>query len=305
MDQLSGRGRLAFVNKISPPKFFRRQIHGARHLIEVALHGENTLRRAESAKRAVRRSVGRHGPRMDAHVGAEIRPRRVNRSAREHHGRKRRVRAAVNHEIDVHRHQLAVARDAGAMPRARRMALGGRHHVFRAVVNNFHGLPGLPRQKRRVPRDHRGIFFLAAESAAGLRLNHANFFRRQIEQWHERLVHVVGTLQRSPDRHAVRGICRRDHALVFDVELFLRAGPILAFDDDVRLRPCGVHVAFFHVIRLEDVVLSKNNGAFRDGILDRKNRGQRLDIDLHRAARLLEQISIRMREQDDRLLRDD
>ncbi len=182
VDHLAGRGRLALANEISPPEFFRRQIHGARHLIDVALDGENALRRAESAKRAVRRSVGGHGPRMDAHIGAEVRPRRVNRSAREHHGRKRRVRAAIDHEIDVHRHQLAVARDSGAMPRARGMALGGRHHVFRAVVNNFHALAGLPRQQRRVPRDHRRIFFLAAEAAAGLRLNHANFFRGETEQ---------------------------------------------------------------------------------------------------------------------------
>ena len=141
VDQLSGRRRLSLAHKISPPKFVRRQVHGACYLIEVAFHRENTLRRAETAKRAVRRSVGRHGLRMDAHVGTDVGPRRVNRAAREHHGRKRRVSAAINHEIDVHRHQLAVARDAGAVPRARWMALGGRHHVFRAVVNNFHGLP--------------------------------------------------------------------------------------------------------------------------------------------------------------------
>ena len=148
------------------------------------------------------------------------------------------------------------------------MALGGRHHVFRAVVHNFHGLPGFPRQKRRVPRDHGGIFFLAAESAARFGLNDAEFFRREAEQGDERFVHVVGALQRSPDRHPIRGIGRRDHALVFDVELFLRPGAIFAFDNDLRLRPCGIHVALFHEIGLENVVLSKNYGAFRDGILD-------------------------------------
>ena len=178
VDHLARGGRLALAEEISAAKFFRRQIHGARDLIHVALDRENALRRAESAKRAVRRRVGGHGLRADAHVGADVRPRRVNRSAREHHGRKRRVRAAVDHEIDVHGHEFAVARDPGAVPRARRMALGGRHHVFRAVVDDFHALSRLPCQQRRVRGDHRGIFFLAAEAAAGFRLNDANFFRR-------------------------------------------------------------------------------------------------------------------------------
>src|SRR5260370_40671367 len=43
------------------------------------------------------------------------------------------------------------------------------------------------------------------------------------------------------------------------------------------------------------------NGAFGDGIFDRKDRGQWLDIALHGAASFFEQISIRMREQDDGL----
>ena len=98
LNQLSGGSRLAFANKISPPELFRSQIQGARHLIQMALQRENTLRRAEAAKCAVRRGVGRHGLRLDAHIGAEVRPGRMNRAAREHHGRKRRVRTPINHK---------------------------------------------------------------------------------------------------------------------------------------------------------------------------------------------------------------
>ena len=117
---------------------------------------------------------------------------------------------------------------------------------------------------------------------------------------HQRLVHVVRALQRSPHGHAVGGIRHRDHALIFDVELFLRAGPVFALDDDVGLRPGGVHVAFLHVVRLEYVVLAPDDCAFRERILDRENRGQRFDVDLHRAPRFLQQILVRMRQQDDR-----
>ncbi len=135
------------------------------------------------------------------------------------------------------------------MPRARRMAFGGGdHHVFGAVINNFHRFAGFPGQQRRVRRDHRGIFFLAAESAAGLRLNHANVFRGQREERYQRLLNVVGALKGTPHRHPVGGIRHGNHALSFDIQLFLRAGAVFAFDDEVGLRPGGIDVAFFHVV---------------------------------------------------------
>src|SRR5579862_7307909 len=82
VDQLSRDGCLALVKKISPPEFFRRQVHGTSYLIHVPFRGEEGLRRAETAKRAVRRSIGRHGPGMNSHVGAGVGSRCVNRSAR-------------------------------------------------------------------------------------------------------------------------------------------------------------------------------------------------------------------------------
>ena len=139
-----------------------------------------------------------------------------------------------------------------------------------------------------MPRDEGRIFFLAAEAAARFRLNHSNFFGRETKQGDQRFVHIVRTLQRTPDGYTVRRIGRCDHALIFDVELLLRPGPVFALDDDVRLRPCGVHVASFEVIFLENIVVAIKDGAFREGILDRKNRGQRFHVDVHRAARLFE-----------------
>ena len=62
----------------------------------------------------------------------------------------------------------------GAMARARRMALGGGDHVLGAVVDHFHGLAGFPREQRGVSGDHRRIFFLAAEAAAGFGLHDAD-----------------------------------------------------------------------------------------------------------------------------------
>ena len=117
-----------------------------------------------------------------AHVRASIRPRRVNRAARKHHRRERFVRAAVDREIDVHRQKFSVARHRRAMPRARRMPLRRRHHIFGAVVNNFHGLARISTPAAPRGRDHRRIFFLAAKSSAGFGLHHANFFLRQAEQ---------------------------------------------------------------------------------------------------------------------------
>ena len=125
------------------------------------------------------------------------------------------------------------------------MALGRRDHVLDAVVDQLHRPARLAREQRRVPGDHRRIFFLAAEAAAGLGLHDADLVARQAEQHHQRAVHVVRALHRAVDgdavaivRHAVAG--HGDDAVGLDVELLLVPDPVLAFDDDVgerRSRP--------------------------------------------------------------------
>jgi hypothetical protein len=97
-------------------------------------------------------------------------------------------------------------------------------------------------------RDHRGIFFLAAESAAGFRLDDAQLFRWQVEKPQECFVDIVRALHRTPDRDALRRICGRDHALRLDVELLLRPGAIFPLDHEVGSGPDIVHAAFFHKI---------------------------------------------------------
>ena len=64
----------------------------------------------------------------------------------------------------------------------------------------------------------------------------------------------------------------------------------------------GIHIALFDEKRFEDIVLAPDDFFLRERILDRENRGQRLDFDAHRAARFFEQIFIGMREQDDGFL---
>ena len=186
-----------------------------------------------------------HRAAADADVIAAIRTRRVNHAARQHHRAQRRVGAAVHDDVDVHRRDAAVSRQAGAMPHDRRMPLGRRQQIFDTVVDHLDRPAGLAREDRRMTRQHRRVFFLAAESAAGFRLHDAHALGRQLQQHDQRLVHVVRALQRSVDGHlAVAG--HGDHAVGLDVELLLVAGAIFAFDDRRRLpskpahrgRPC-------------------------------------------------------------------
>ena len=147
-----------------------------------------------------------------------------------------------------------VARHRRPVPRARRMPLGRRHHVLGAIVNELDRLAGLPRQQRRMTRDDRRVLFLAAKAAAGLHLHDAHLVGRQVEERPQRLVDVVRALHRAPDRDAVGGVRRRDHAVRFDVELFLRAGLVFALDDELGRRQRAIDVAARDEVVLEDVV---------------------------------------------------
>ena len=80
-------------------------------------------------------------------------PRRECSRARAPRRAQRDVRAAVEQHVDVHRDELAVAREAGAMPHDRRMTLGRRHHVFHAVVDDLHRAARL--DARAAPRVRR------------------------------------------------------------------------------------------------------------------------------------------------------
>ena len=201
--------------------------------IHVRFDRKLRLRRAEAAERAVRRRVRHHRAAANAHVIAPIRTGRVDHAARQHHRAQRRVGAAVHDHVDVHRRDAAVARQAGAMPHDRRMPLRRRQQILDAVVDHLHRPVRLARQDRGVAGEHRRVFFLAAKPAAGFGLHDAHAIGRQLQQHHQRLVHVVRALQRSVDGHlAVAG--HGDHAVGFDVELLLMTGTILTVDHDIR-----------------------------------------------------------------------
>ena len=169
------------------------------------------------------------------------------------------------------------------MAYARRVALGGRGQIFHAVVDHLHGMAALHGQQRRVAGERGGIIFFAAECAAGLSLDHSDFVFGQIEDRTQSLEDVVGTLQRAPNRDAAFRAVFRDDALILDVEMFLRAGAVLAFDDAGRVSPCGVHVTLFEKKALEQVVRAPDGHVLAFAFFNGEDGLQRLIFDLDRA----------------------
>jgi hypothetical protein len=122
------------------------------------------------------------------------RTRGVQHAAREDDGAQRRAGAAVEQDVDVHGRQPAVARHAGAVADDARMPLRRRQHVFHAVMpRSLTGRAAPERCQRGVAGDHRRIVFLAAESAAGFRLDDADTIAVEPEQDHERAVRSTDT----------------------------------------------------------------------------------------------------------------
>ena len=134
--------------------------------IHVHFGGELSLRRPEAPERSIRRRVGHRGPPADAHVVAPVRAARVNDAARQHNRAERRVRAAIEHGVDIDRGQPPVTGDARTMANNRRMPLRRREHVLDAVIQQLYGAPGLQGKQRRVTGDDGWVLFLAAKSAA-------------------------------------------------------------------------------------------------------------------------------------------
>ncbi len=132
----------------------------------------------------------------------------------------------------------------------------------------FTGLPDFQAKQRGMGREHRWIFFFAAEAAACFGLHHANAFLRQTKKLHERLVHVVRALQRTPDRDAFGLIGPRDHPLRLDVELLLRARFVGAVDDQIRGRPDLIDIAFFNEKGFENIVAAPDDFLFGERVLD-------------------------------------
>ena len=181
----------------------------------------------------------------NANAGPIVSAAGMNGAARKDDRRESFVSAAIEGEIDFTGENFASFTDGGAMARAGRMTLRGGGHIFESVINNFYGLAGFHREERGVGSDHRRILFLATERAAGFHLHDTDAIGGESKKFHEGFVDVVRALERAPDGEAMLGIEGGDHAVVFDVELLLRAGGVFRFDDEVGVLKGGVEVAFF------------------------------------------------------------
>ena len=98
----------------------------------------------------------------------------------------------------------------------RRVALGRGDHVLDPVVDELHGPTCFEREERSVPGDHRRILFFAAEPAARLGLNDADFMVGKAEKHLQRPVDVVRALHRTVQGDPAAG-GHRNRAVRLDV----------------------------------------------------------------------------------------
>src|SRR6266516_3226992 len=114
--------------------------------------------------------------------------------------------------------------------------------------------------------NHVGIFFLAAKTSAGLRLNHSYLFGLHAKQWRECLLHVIRTLHRTTSGDLLTWNGRRDYGLRLNVQVLLGARTIRLLHDQIRVAPFlgGVailnQIGFEKMVELESLVHSENGG---------------------------------------------
>src|SRR5579863_10174280 len=111
-------------------------MHGLSDALHVPLKRKKGLRRAEAAKRTVRRSIRGHSLGTDADTGPVVRTTGMNGAARKDNRRQGLIGAAINGEIDFTAQNLSIAAYRGAVTSPRRMALGGGRHILHAVIND-------------------------------------------------------------------------------------------------------------------------------------------------------------------------
>src|SRR6187402_264220 len=298
---LSRCGGIAGMEKIPATYFLRCNANDRGDLVHVPLQREETLRCTESAESTMRWNVRRHCFCADTEMRPQVRSSRVNRAPRKNDGRERGVGATVDGKFDLSAQQLAVARNRRFMPRSRRMAFRCRGHIFATVVTDFYGASGLLRQKRRMRSNHGREIFLATEGSTGLGLDHAALIFGQIEGHHQSMVQVVRALQRAVYGHALFFAVLRNASVVFNVELLLRAGAVLAFNDEGGIVPNRIDVALLHHIALEGVVFSPHDGVHPLALFDCEDRGPWLVLNLDGGNSLRKPRAIRMGEQENRL----
>ena len=215
----------------------------------------------------------------------------MEHAAREDHWRQRRVGAGVHDDVDVLGHQPSVRRHAGPVVDNGRVAFRRRRDVLVPVVDHPDRPAGSPREERRVNGQHGRVLFLAAEGAAGLRLDDPDLLDGQAERAPEGRVDEVGALERAGDRDpAIRGR-GRDHRLRLDVDVLLGTDAVGPFHDQGGLGEARLQVA------LRDLV----PGAGPIGCQHVEDRRERLGPQRDRRAGGVRGRRVGCRDQRDRL----
>jgi hypothetical protein len=151
-----------------------------------------------------------------------------------------------------------------------------------------------------VPRDHGRVFFLSSERASGFHLHNANLVFGKAAQRHQRLMNVVRALQRAPHSNSIFGVERRDRSVIFDVQLLLRAGKVLALDDVRRFLPDGVHVTLFNQEGLESIVAAPDDCGLLLAFFHGVHGGKRLVLDGNRVYCLAKLVTVCMGQKQNR-----
>ncbi len=103
-------------------------------------------------------------------------------------------------------------------------------------------------------RDDRGVFLLAPEAAAGLRLDHARLAVVHRQPALERRVDVVRALERPVHVDAAALARHGDHRVVLDVQLLLVTDPVFALDDRVGGGERPIRIARTDLVGREDML---------------------------------------------------
>jgi len=107
-----------------------------------------------------------------------------------------------------------------------------------------------------VQRNDRRVVFLAAETAAGGGLDHSDPVCRSRQRVHHGGMYVVRALHGPFDHHDAV-IRERQHALRFEVDVLLGAGPVGPLDDVRSIGQGLLYVAFDYGEVFEDVVVAE------------------------------------------------
>ena len=99
------------------------------------------------------------------------------------------------------------------------------------------------------------------------------------------------------------GVVRCDHSIIFDIQLFLRAGEVFTLDDVRGFFPDGIDVVLFHEKSFESIVGAPNDGGFSFAVLDGVHRRQRLVLNGNGVHRFSELVTVWMSKKQNRLFR--